>query len=119
MITDEQMRAIALELPDTEERSHFGHPDFRVKNRIFATLWPGQNRCVLRLSSEDQALVLISHPRIFTIPAGAGRGGWTNVDLSTAGEEHFRTLVRKAWESLPRPRPRKELPRKRAAGSGN
>ena len=115
MVTDSQMRAIALELPETEEMSHFAHPDFRVKNRIFATLWPGHHRAVLRLTLDDQAAALLSKPEIFTIPSGAGRTGWTNADLLKVDEVEFRTLIRKAWTALPRPRPRKELARKRVA----
>ena len=104
MITDARMRAIALELPDTQERSHFGHPDFRVRNRIFATLWPGQHRSVLRLRHEEQAAAVLSHPDIFSIPRGGERGGWTNVNLDKVDEDHFRELIRKAWAALPRPR---------------
>ena len=110
------MRAIALELPDTQERSHFGHPDFRVKNRIFATLWPGQSRAVLRLTPDDQAAAILLKPGVFTVPSGAGRGGWTSVDLSNIEDGEFRLMIRKAWEALPRPRPRKELARRRTAG---
>ena len=116
MVTEAQMRELALELPETQEKSHFGHPDFRVKNRIFATLWPGQNRAVLRLTPEDQATAIHTNPMIFTVPSGAGRGGWTSVDLVKVDEDEFRQLVRKAWTALPRPRPRKELARRRAAG---
>lgn len=117
MVTEEQLRAIALELPDTQERSHFGHPDFRVKNRIFATLWPGQDRCVLKLPVEAQLAAILSKPEVFKIPSGAGRGGWTSVDLAQVDEDELRELMRKAWAALPRPRPRKETPRKRAASS--
>lgn len=116
MITDAQMRAIALELPDTQERSHFGHPDFRVNNRIFATLWPDQRRSVLKLTKEAQAAAVLDSPGTFSIPPGGERGGWTNVNLDTVEEDHFRDLIRKAWAGLPRPRQRRELPRKRAAG---
>ena len=34
----QDFRRLALSLPDTEESSHMGSPDFRVGNRIFATL---------------------------------------------------------------------------------
>jgi len=118
MVTDEQMREIALGFAEVDEKSHFGHPDFRVKNRIFATLWPAQSRAVLKLPREEQAAAVLSDPNVFSIPPGGERGGWTSVDLSLVAEERFRELIGKAWASLPRPRPRKELPRRRAAGSG-
>ena len=116
MVSDAQMRELVLEFPETQEKSHFGHPDFRVSNRIFATLWPEQRRAVLRLTPEDQAAAILSNPEIFKIPSGSGRGGWTSVDLARVDEEEFRKLVHKAWAALPRPRPRKEVARKRAAG---
>lgn len=116
MITDEKVREIALALPDAQEKSHFGHPDFRVHNRIFATLWPGQGRSVLKLPRDEQAAALLMSPDLFSIPPGGERGGWTNVDLTRIGEDQFREWIHKAWASLPRPRPRKERARKRAAG---
>ncbi len=117
MLTDAQMRAIALELPDVQEKSHFGHPDFRFNNKIFATLWPGQNRGVLKLSREEQAALALANADVFSIPPGGERGGWTSINLAKVSEDEFRQLIRKAWASLPRPRPRKEVARKRT-GAG-
>lgn len=116
MITDAQMRSIALELPEVKESSHFGHPDFRVKKRIFATLWPDRHRSVLKLPKEEQAALVSARPDVFSIPAGGERGGWTNVNLALVDDEQLRQLMRMAWEVLPRPRARKELARKRVAG---
>jgi hypothetical protein len=38
MLPDD-VRAIALLLPEVVEGAHMGHPDFRVGGKIFATLW--------------------------------------------------------------------------------
>jgi predicted DNA-binding protein (MmcQ/YjbR family) len=113
MLTEEQMREIALELQGTELKSHFGHPDFRVNNKIFATLWPGQKRSVLKLPPEVQAAVVLSDPGTFRIPPGGLRGGWTSVDLTRVDEAQFRELIGIAWTSIPKPRARKEVARKR------
>lgn len=32
------VRRLALGLPEAVEQAHMGHPDFRVRGRIFATL---------------------------------------------------------------------------------
>jgi hypothetical protein len=37
-VTHHDVRRIVLALPDAVEGSHTGHPDFRVQNRIFATI---------------------------------------------------------------------------------
>jgi hypothetical protein len=38
-VTDASARRAALSLPDAVEMDHHGRPSFRVKGRIFATLW--------------------------------------------------------------------------------
>src|SRR5450432_1131378 len=101
MLTDAQMKAIALELPGTEQKSHFGHPDFRRNNRIFATLWPGQNRAVLKLPRNEQSAAVKADPSAFSIPRGGERGGWTSVDLTQVHEGPFRELIRRAWAAIP------------------
>ncbi len=37
-MTIAQFRQIALSMPGAEERSHMGHPDFRVNGKIFASI---------------------------------------------------------------------------------
>ena len=37
-MTAEEFRRIALGLPEALEDEHMGHPDFRVRGKIFATL---------------------------------------------------------------------------------
>ncbi len=58
----EDVRALALLLPETIEGAHQGHPDFRVGGRIFATLWTDEARVVVRLTPEAQARVLEDEP---------------------------------------------------------
>ena len=37
-VTVKTFRTLALAQPEAAEVGHMGHPDFRVKNKIFATL---------------------------------------------------------------------------------
>ena len=39
MITTERARKLALELSEAREQDHHGRPSFRVRGRIFHTLW--------------------------------------------------------------------------------
>ncbi|HEV3460901.1 MAG TPA: MmcQ/YjbR family DNA-binding protein [Candidatus Dormibacteraeota bacterium] len=39
MTTVRQLRRIALWLPEATEQDHHGRPSFRVRGKIFATLW--------------------------------------------------------------------------------
>jgi hypothetical protein len=99
MIDAAAARNIALSMPGAEERQHHGHPDFRVRNRIFATLWPREDRAVLKLSLVDQAALLKSSPRTFSTNAWSHQG-WTNVHLQHIPETRFRELVEKAWRRI-------------------
>jgi hypothetical protein len=92
-------RRIILSMPGAEERQHHGHPDFRVRNGIFATLWPREDRAVLKLSLVDQAALLKSSPRTFSANAWSHQG-WTNVHLQHIPETRFRELVDKAWRRI-------------------
>ncbi len=53
-MTLEDYRRIALELPEATESAHMHHPDFRVRGRIFATLWTKEGRGVVMLTREQQ-----------------------------------------------------------------
>jgi hypothetical protein len=48
----EDVRAIAMLLPEVVEGAHMGNPDFRVSGRIFATLWTEEDRVVVKLTPE-------------------------------------------------------------------
>jgi hypothetical protein len=37
-MTPDAFRRLALSLPEAAEIGHMGHPDFRVRGKIFATL---------------------------------------------------------------------------------
>lgn len=101
MVTAAQLRKLALSLPETEERSHFEQPDFRVRNKIFAGLSKDEKQGVLKLPPELQASLMDSHPKVFSPAAGAwGRSGWTHVALAGAQLDMLRPLVREAWRLI-------------------
>lgn len=101
MVTAAQMRKLALSLPETEERSHFQQPDFRVRNKIFAGLYENETQGVLKLPPELQAALIDSYPNVFFPAAGAwGRSGWTRVQLASAKLDVLRPLVREAWRLI-------------------
>jgi hypothetical protein len=99
-MTLDQFRGIALQLPEATEGAHMNHPDFRVRGKIFATLWPGENRGVVMLTPEQQKLVTQAEPAVFEpVPGGWGRQGSTSVHLQSASEESVRDALLKAWRN--------------------
>jgi hypothetical protein len=96
-MTADEFRRLALSFPDTEERSHMKHPDFRVGGKIFATVgYPDGEWGMVKLSPEQQQNYLDAAPGVFKPAAGAwGRAGATMVRLKTAKK----ALVQKALET--------------------
>jgi hypothetical protein len=98
MATGAQMRKLALALPETQEKSHFGQPDFRVRGKIFAGVSPDGVRGTLKLSPAMQATLLDARAEAFSPCAGAwGRSGWTYVKLAKARTAELRFLLEQSW----------------------
>lgn len=101
-MTADQFRRLALSLPQAVERSHHAHPDFRVRNKIFATLgYPDARWGMVKLTPEQQAEVLRAAPDAFRPAAGAwGRSGSTVVLLSTMKTAILRPILQRAYENI-------------------
>jgi hypothetical protein len=98
-MTAQQFRKIALSLPDTEERSHMGRPDFRVGGKIFATLGhPDKEYGVVVLSPAEQKRFMSLKPDTFAPAKGAwGRRGDTHIRLVSVEEPTLREALHAAW----------------------
>jgi hypothetical protein len=85
-MTSDEFRKMALEIPAAVERSHMNHPDFRVAEKIFASLGvPDENWGMVKLTPEQQRAFIEKAPAVFRPSSGAwGRQGYTNVYLASA-----------------------------------
>ena len=101
-MTAPQFRRLALSLPKAVESSHQAHPDFRVRNKIFATLgYPDPRWGMVKLTPEQQAEVLRGAPDAFRPAAGAwGRSGSTIVLLSAIKTAILRPILQRAYENI-------------------
>jgi hypothetical protein len=99
-MTADEFRQVALSFPEAEERSHMGHPDFRVGGKIFATIAPDGERGMVRLTPEQQAVLTRTEPVAFEPAAGAwGRNGSTMVTFADADEATLRQALAAAWKN--------------------
>jgi len=97
MVSEEQARSFALELPEAVESSHMGHADFRVGGKVFAG-FPRAGTMSLRLDAAEQGAVVAAAPETYAPAAGAwGRQGWTVVQLEGADPQELRELLAEAW----------------------
>lgn len=100
MVTMSAARKILLSLPDAQEGAHMGHPDFRVNNRVFASLRPDKKKlAVIKLSIANQTALLQMDPEAYSLN-GWSRQGWTNVHLDKVTPTRFRTLAQESWNAV-------------------
>ena len=91
MMEQDEFRALALTFPEAVESGHFDTVDFRVRNKIFATLRAADGRAVLKLSPDEQQLVMATSSGMFEPIKGSwGLKGWTQVALDRADAETIR-----------------------------
>jgi hypothetical protein len=100
-MTADEFRTLVLSLPETSEDAHMGHPDFRVRGKIFATLWPDDDWGMVKLTVDQQGTFVRSEPRVFQPVKGAwGRRGCTRVHLPQATEDRLWPAMVAAWRNI-------------------
>lgn len=99
-MTADQFRKLALQLPEALEGAHMGHPDFRVRGKIFATLGPDEAWGMVKLTPEQQAAFIQEEPQAFQPIKGAwGMKGATQVILKQAKRAFVWPALVAAWQN--------------------
>lgn len=107
-MSPDDVREIALSLTDAAEAGHHGRPSFRVKGRIFATLWTPSQLNVMLDEPEILAATQASPACAVLTWGGAAKG--VQVDLDAAAPPLVRELLEEAWaRAAPRAVRRKHL----------
>ncbi len=98
----ELFRRLALQLPGAVESAHMNHPDFRLNNRIFATLSAQEKgHGVVKLTPDQQEAFISEHPQAFSpVQGGWGRMGMTFVHLDKADESLIAGALSTAFHNL-------------------
>ena len=98
MPTADDLRRIALSLPQTEERLTWGsHPTFRVRDKIFAILAEDGRSASIKATVAEQAALVATAPETFGVASHVGRFGWISVQLASVAPDHLHELLVEAW----------------------
>jgi YjbR len=65
---------VALALPEAEERETWGHPTFRVRDRMFAALSDDGRLASVKATREEQAALIAAYDADRDIAQGASDG---------------------------------------------
>jgi hypothetical protein len=96
-VSGDEARRLALSFPEAEERETWGHPTFRVRDKMFMTLDNEGTAATVKAPREAQAALVGSDPETFSVPAYVGQHGWVGVVLERVDPEEFAELVDEAW----------------------
>lgn len=108
----ERLRALALALPETDERESHGSPGFRVggdKTGKFFAYFADQHHgtphiaLLVRTGSMDELLNLVeSQPEVYFKPAYYGASGWVGVILNRPGVDwnEVAEWLQRSWRSV-------------------
>ena len=100
MLKAQDFRRIALGMTDAVESAHMGHPDFRVNNRIFATLHADNKVGMVKLTPDQQKRFVEEAPAAFAPESGAwGRSGCTSVRLEAVDGDTLGEAMTLAWRN--------------------
>ncbi|HJX29949.1 MAG TPA: MmcQ/YjbR family DNA-binding protein [Thermoanaerobaculia bacterium] len=80
----ERLRAICLALPEATEQETWGHPTFRVRDKIFAACGDSDEAglsMTCKAPAGAQEVLVASDPERFFRPAYVGHRGWIGVRL--------------------------------------
>jgi SAM-dependent methyltransferase len=97
VVSRDQVRQLALALPEVVEQDHHGRPSFRVAGRILATLWDQEHMNVM-LDPDGIRTAVQARPVICAEVWWGKRLRATRVDLGLADDALIRELLADAWE---------------------
>ena len=97
MVPHDDVRRLALALPEVVEQDHHGRPSFRVAGRIFATLWDADHMNAM-LDEDGIRTAVQNSPDTCAERWWGRRLAAVTVDLRRASEEQVADLLTDAWE---------------------
>ena len=98
-MTGEAARRLALGFPEAVEKETWGHPTFRVRGKMFATMSADDATATVKASKEAQAALVGSEPETFSVPAYVGQHGWVGIQLDRVDPQEAVELLDEAWRA--------------------
>jgi hypothetical protein len=96
-MSGDDVRALALALPEAEEIETWGHPTFRVRGKMFAAMDAEGTSGSVKASLEAQTALLASEPDTFFRPKYVGQHGWVGVRFASVDPDELGELLEDGW----------------------
>lgn len=100
----DDVRRIALSLPETVEKQRWGHPTFDVAGRMFITVPDDQTSFAVRCPRLEREELIAAEPGKFWVPRHEAGSNWVRARLAAledAGELH--DILLDSWRQVAPP----------------
>lgn len=98
-VTVDQVRALALSLPETLERPCYGTPGFRVRDKLFARVLEDGASIVVKMDFDVRDALVASEPDVFAVTPHYQSYPWVIVRLGTVKLALLRDLLTEGWRN--------------------
>ncbi|MEV6420972.1 MmcQ/YjbR family DNA-binding protein [Streptomyces sp. NPDC051662] len=115
VIDAEEVRRIALSLPQTAEKEAWSMPTFRVAGKMFVTVPDDQTSFAVRCPRYERTELIAAEPEKFWVPPHEASSAWVRVRLSALEDlDELRDILVDSWkqaapdslvEAFPTPEP--------------
>ena len=100
-MTFDDVRAMALALPQVEEATSYGTPAFRIRKRLIARLHHDGDALVVKVEPLEREALLATRPdEFFITPHYADSPSWILARLDRADPQELAELLAAAWRRL-------------------
>ena len=97
MATPDDVRELALALPQTIERSSYGTPGFRVRDRLFARLHQDGESLVVWVDMDEREMLAQTEPEKFFWTSHYEKHPMLQVRLAAVDREELGELLLDSW----------------------
>jgi hypothetical protein len=95
--TPDDVRAIALALPEATERPAWDMACLRVRDKIFASMPPEETWVAVRLAPGENTALAGERPEVFSVPHHYRNSTMVVVELAAVDREELAELLIEAW----------------------
>lgn len=96
-MTLEQVRKIALALPETTEEPHFDRTSFRVRGKIFVTARVGDEHVHVFVGDAHREPALALHPDCMEKLVWGGKVVGLRIRIDAVRDDDLQDLIMAAW----------------------
>ncbi|WP_419999740.1 MmcQ/YjbR family DNA-binding protein [Streptomyces boninensis] len=98
-LSADDVRKVALSLPETTEKTAWSMPTFRVAGKMFATLPEDETSFAVRCPKLERDELVLAEPEKFWIAGHEASFAWIRVRISALDDTaELRTILYDSWQ---------------------